>query len=132
VNQSRAGTTYQPVSFSVTAERVRTFAEAVGADGPGVPPTFATAPEIEAMAAVLRDPELDLDFTRVVHAEQSYDWVRPIETGDELTARSTIESIRSKAGSEILVISTDIRDATGAVIVLATCTLVVRPPAAPA
>jgi hypothetical protein len=129
VNQGLAGKAYPPIRFSVSAERVRLFGEAVGAEGPGVPPTFATAPEIRAMDAVLEDPELDLDLTRVVHTEQSYEWARPIETGDELTARPTIESIRSKAGSEILVISTEIRDGGGRTVVNARCTLVARAPA---
>src|SRR4051794_22565474 len=67
VNQALAGKIYGPVPFSVSPDRVRRFAEVVGAQGSGVPPTFATAPEIEAMSAVLRDPELELDFSRVVH-----------------------------------------------------------------
>jgi hypothetical protein len=127
MNQDLAGKTYPTVQFSVPADRVRRFAEAVGAEGPGVPPTFATVPEIEAMSAVLQDPELELDFSRVVHAEQSYEWTRPIEVGDELTARPSIESIRAKAGSEILVISTEIRDGSGQGVVRGRCTLVVRP-----
>ncbi|MDP9295181.1 MAG: MaoC family dehydratase N-terminal domain-containing protein [Actinomycetota bacterium] len=108
---------------------MRAFARAIGADGSEVPPTFATAPEIEALAQVLEDPELDLDFTRVVHTEESYEWVRPIRIGEELTARPAIESIRSKAGSEILVVATEIRDQRDAAVVHARCTLVARPPA---
>jgi hypothetical protein len=93
-----------------------------------VPPTFATAPEMDALAQILEDPELDLDFTRVVHTEQSYEWVRPIRIGEELTARPRIESIRSKAGNEILVVATDIHDQLDAAVVRARCTLVARPP----
>src|SRR5436309_2084505 len=66
VNQALAGKTYPSVAFPVSEERVGAFARAVGAVGVGVPPTFATAPEISAMAAVIADPELELDFTRVV------------------------------------------------------------------
>jgi hypothetical protein len=127
VNEALAGKVYPPVRFAVSRERVEAFARAVGSPGAGVPPTFATAPEIEAMRAVIDDPELDLDFSRVVHADQSYGWRRPIAIGDELIATSSIESIRSKAGSELLVVATEIADADGAPVVSARCTLVVRP-----
>jgi acyl dehydratase len=93
-----------------------------------VPPTFATAPEMHALAQILDEPELDLEFTRVVHTEQSYEWVRPIRIGEELTARPRIESIRSKAGNEILVVATDIHDQLDTAVVRARCTLVARSP----
>jgi acyl dehydratase len=120
---------YPPVRFPVSSERVAAFARAVGQDGDVVPPTFATAPEIEAMRQVIDDAELQLDFTRVVHTEQSYEWRRPIAVGDTLTATPSIASIRSKAGSELLVVATEIVDGAGAPVVSARCTLVVRPEA---
>jgi hypothetical protein len=127
VNEALAGKVYPAVRFPVSSDRVATFARAIGATGDAVPPTFATAPEIEAMRAVIEDPELELDFSRVVHADQSYAWSRPIATGDVLTATPSIESIRSKAGSELLVVATEIVDEAGTPIVSARCTLVVRP-----
>ncbi|MFL5738460.1 MAG: MaoC family dehydratase N-terminal domain-containing protein [Actinomycetota bacterium] len=113
----------------MSSERVAAFARAVGHTGDGVPPTFATVPEIEAMRQVIGDAELELDFTRVVHTEQSYEWRRPIAVGDTLTATPSIASIRSKAGSELLVVSTEIVDEAGASVVSARCTLVVQPKA---
>jgi hypothetical protein len=130
VNQALAGKVYPAVRFPMTAERVAAFAGAVGDPEDGVPPTFATAPEIEAMRAVIEDPELELDFSRVVHADQSYVWSRRFQVGETVTATPSIESIRSKAGSELLVVATDIDDDAGAVVVSARCTLVVRPPGA--
>jgi hypothetical protein len=133
LNEKLAGTTYPSVRFEVEAERVRAFAAAVGAEPPGsavtrVPSTFATAPEVEAMAQIIRDPVLALDFTRVIHAEQSYEWHRPLRIGDVLTVVPSIDSIRAKAGSEILVVATEMRDHGGQMVVSARCTLVVRPP----
>jgi hypothetical protein len=76
---------------------------------------------------MIEDPELELDFSRVVHADQSYTWSRPIALGEVLTATPSIESIRSKAGSELLVVVTEIVDEAGSPVVSARCTLVVRP-----
>ncbi|MFL5768059.1 MAG: MaoC family dehydratase N-terminal domain-containing protein [Actinomycetota bacterium] len=127
MNAALVGKVYPAVRFSVSPDRVAAFAGAIGAEGDEVPPTFATAPEIEAMRSVIDDPELELDFSRVIHADQLYEWRRPIARGDVLTATPSIESIRSKAGSELLVVATEIVDAAGAPVVSARCTLVVRP-----
>jgi len=127
VNEALAGKVYPAVRFPVSPERVAAFARAVGAEAGSVPPTFATAPEIEAMRAVIGDPELELDFSRVIHADQYYAWSRPIAPDEVLTATPSIESIRSKAGSELLVIATEIVDEAGSPVVSARCTLVVRP-----
>jgi len=127
LSEALAGKVYPSVRFPVSAERVEAFARAVGDGNDGVPPTFATAPELDAMRAVIEDPELELDFSRVIHADQSYEWSRPIAAGDMLSATASIESIRSKAGSELLVVATEIRDEAGEHVVSARCTLVVRP-----
>ncbi|HEY2804190.1 MAG TPA: MaoC family dehydratase N-terminal domain-containing protein [Actinomycetota bacterium] len=127
MNEALAGKVYPAVRFPVPPDRVAAFARAVGATGASVPPTFATAPEIEAMRALIEDPELALDFSRVVHADQSYAWHRPIAPDEVLTATPSIESIRSKAGSELLVVATEIVDEAGSPVVSARCTLVVRP-----
>ena len=127
LNASLEGKAYAAVSFPVELERVRRFAEAIGHPGDGVPPTFVTAPELAAgLANVIADTELGLELSRVLHTEQEYTWRRPIRMDDVLTARATILSIRAKAGLEILVLATDLRDATDQTVVTGRTTLLVR------
>ncbi|GBC87444.1 hypothetical protein HRbin12_01450 [bacterium HR12] len=127
LNPALEGKTYPPLRFLVDAERVRRFAAAIGADEGGVPPTFATAPEIEAgLARVVADPELGLDFARVVHGEQAYEWRRPLRVGETLEVRSTIESVRTKGGHGFLTIRTEMLDGDGVTVVVARSTLVER------
>jgi hypothetical protein len=127
LNASLAGKTYPSVSFTVEAAHVRRFAAAVGEDGSYVPPTFVTVPEIAAgLAQVLADRDLGLDLARVLHGEQAYEWVRPITVGETLEVRSTIESIRSKGGLELITLRTDMRDADGTPVVVGRSTLIVR------
>jgi hypothetical protein len=127
MNAALEGRTYPAVSFEVTEQHVRRFADAVGEDGSFVPPTFVTAPEIEAgLAKVVADAELGLDFARVVHGEQEYEWSRPVRIGETLEAAATIESIRSKGGHEFLTLRTELRDAAGELVVSARSLLVVR------
>jgi N-terminal half of MaoC dehydratase len=127
LNADLVGKTYPPVRIVVDAERVRAFAGAVGSAGDGVPPTFATVPEIVAgLGNAVGDPDLGVDLAGVLHADQEYRWERPIEVGETLVAQATIDSIRGKGGTEFLGIATEIRDGGGALVVRAHSTLIVR------
>lgn len=121
------GKVYPTLSFDVREDHVRRFAAAIGDDGTFVPPTFATVPEIAAgLARVVGDPELGLDFARVVHGEEEYRWVRPLRAGETLAVTASIESIRSKGGHEFLTIRTEMLDGAGETVVIATSSLIVR------
>jgi acyl dehydratase len=127
VNPALEGKVYPPVSVTVTEDDVRRFAAAVGDGRAGVPLTFVTRAEIAAgWGPVVGDPELGLDFTRVVHAEQDYRWNRPLEVGDVLEATTSIESIRERGGHGFLTMRTELRDADAREVVVARSTLLVR------
>ena len=127
LNPDLVGTAYPPVRVEVDAERVRAFARAVSHPGDGVPPTFATVPEIVAgLGNVVRDPNLGVDLARVLHGDQEYRWERPLEVGEMLVAHAMIESIRRKGDTEFLVIRTELRNDAGELVVLARSTLIVR------
>ncbi|WP_410088763.1 MaoC family dehydratase N-terminal domain-containing protein, partial [Streptomyces sp. t39] len=96
----------------------REFAEAVGDANPAytdrdaaaalghadviAPPTFVFAITYLAAGDVVRDPQLGLDYSRVVHGDQKFAYRRPVRAGDRLTVTSTIEAIKSLAGNDIL------------------------------
>jgi acyl dehydratase len=126
LNPDLVGKTYPSVEFVLDADRVSAFASAVGHPGGGVPPTFVTAVEFEVLAGVVGDPELGLDYPRVVHGQQEYEWGRPLLVGEVLSAETSIEAIRSKGGLEFLTLRTDLRDEAGRVVVIARSTMIVR------
>ena len=127
LNEALQGKTYPAVPFVVEAERVRAFAGAVAHAGAGVPPTFATVPEIAAgLANVIGDPELGLDLSAVLHGEQEYEWVRPLRVGEAVEAEATIESIRGRGSMRFLTLRTFLRDEAGLTVVVARSTLIVR------
>jgi acyl dehydratase len=127
MNAALEGKTYPPISFTVGEDHVRRFAAAVGDDGSFVSPTFVTAPEIASgLTRVVADQELGLDFARVLHGEQEYEWMRPVAVGETLDVRTTIESIRSKGALEFLTLRTEMRDADGATAVVGRSSLIVR------
>ena len=126
MNQDLVGKAYPPVPFSVSPERVGAFAAAVGERDSVVPPTIASIPEVVSLSYAIGDRDLGLDYSRVVHADQEYEWDRPLRMGDELIVITTIASIRAKGGHEWLVLESDVRDGGGERVVLARSTLIVR------
>jgi acyl dehydratase len=128
LDPSVEGKVYPEITFTVEPERVRRFAAVVGHLGDGVPPTFAAAAEFVAFPEIVGDPELGLDFARVVHAEQEYEWHRSPRVGETLSIRSRIASIRQKSGNGFLTIETELRDTDGALVVVGRATMIERGP----
>ena len=90
------------------------------------PPTFPFVITYRAAAQVVNDPELGLDFSRVVHADQKFAYTRPVRAGDALSVTVTIESIKSLAGNDILSVRGEVHDAASEHVVTAHMTLVSR------
>jgi acyl dehydratase len=142
MNLDLAGKTYPPVPYEVGREKIREFATAVGetdrvyydpdaAKEAGyaeqvAPPTFATVLHLRAIPAVINDPDLRLDYSRVVHGEQEFEYHRPIMAGDILAATQRIADISFRGPLEFLRIETTITDDIGEVVVVARATLISR------
>ena len=58
---------------------------------------------------ILSDPDIGLDWSRVVHGEQEFIISHPISAGDVLFCSSTIEDYRVSAGNEIVTVKSDLR-----------------------
>ena len=143
LDQAFVGRTYPPTDpYEVGREKIREFAEAIGDDNPVyvdaeaakalgysdviAPPTFVFAISFRAAQGVIRDPQLGLDYDRVVHGDQRFAYHRPVRAGDRLTVTSTIESIKSLAGNDILDVRGDVHDEAGEHVVTAYTKLVAR------
>ena len=142
LNQSLKGKEYKEVAFPVERDRVLQFADAIGEDNPVfrdreaaraggyeeqlAPPTFVTVMQIMTSGQVVLDQELGLNYALVVHGEQEYEWHRPVQVGDVLTAIPRIADIYAKGPNEFLVIEAQIRDASGQTVVVGRSTLLSR------
>ncbi len=143
LDQSFVGRSYPPTDpYEVGREKIREFAEAIGDPNPVyrdadaaaslghadviAPPTFAFSLTYKAAGVVVMDPELGLDYSRVVHGDQRFAYTRPVRAGDRLTVVSTIEAIKSLAGNDILDIRGEVHDASGEHVVTAWTKLVAR------
>ena len=126
MNAAVAGKEYPTTSFVLDAAHVERFAAVVGQTVPGVPPTFLTAVEFAVFEPIVLDPELRLDFTRVVHGEQEYAWHRPLVVGETLHVGSRIASIRERGGTGFLTIEVTLSDDDGERVATARATMVER------
>ncbi len=143
VNPDLAGRQFPPVeSYLVGREKIREFARAVQSENPinhdpaaaraagyadvVAPPTFPIVVQERTLAQLLAESDAGIDFSRVVHGDQRFSYSRPIVAGDELSATLTVTSVKSLGGHSMVTSESVITDVTGAHVVTATSTLVVR------
>lgn len=127
VDQTLVGRTFPPTApLEVTEERVRAFAAATGGSyvGGPAPATFPIVLAFDAMNAFLAAERLDL--VRIVHGEQRFAYERPVVPGDVLSATLTVATLRQIGGNDIIGTTSEVTDATGALVCATTATLVHR------
>lgn len=112
---SVAGRTYPAVAFEIEPGRVAAFARVIGADpAAGVPPTFAAVYSLGATAPQLfGDAEAAIDFAKLLHAEQEFEWSRHPEPGETVTSQGRIASDISRRGIRFVSFETDTKGAAG-------------------
>jgi acyl dehydratase len=118
-------------TFKVDQEKINAFSDAIGDDNDYVkqgfaPPTYLISIQMGAMEVALFDPELGLDYSKVVHGEQCFEYKKPVKAGDELSFVSTIEDIKSKVGNDFITIRSDVKDAAGNDVATLKATLIAR------
>ncbi len=143
LDQSFKGRTYPPTwVYEVSREKIKEFADAIGDANPiyrGVdaaqaaghkdviaPPTFVTIINLRAINVIIHDPELGLDYGRMVHADQTFQYARPVRAGDRLTIATEVEDITARLGNDFLTIRAEINTEDGELVCTTRATLVVR------
>ena len=66
----------------------------------------------------------------VVHGEQEYEYTRPIQVGENLTAVPRIADMYSRGSNEFLIIESEIKDESGQTVAVARSTILSRGTAA--
>jgi hypothetical protein len=125
MNPAAEGKSYTETTFIVDPERVAAF-RTIFEEPEGVPATFATAAESAVIPQIVADPELGLDFSRVLHGNQEYEFRRPLREGETLQVRCRIGSIRVLGGNAFLVIVTELVEPGGDVVCTARSTMIER------
>ncbi len=134
-------------TYEVGREHLRRFAEAIGDRNPAytdpeaaralghpdvvAPPTFLTVLNFRfALEGPVVDPDLGLDYSRVVHGEQHFEHHRPVRAGDVLSLVSRIEDIKDAGRNELIAMVLEVTDAQGEKVATLRSTIVSRGTAA--
>jgi len=128
--------------YEVGREKIREFADAVGATSPLhrdpaaaraagyadviAPPTFATVISMRATGIVVDDPELGLDYSRVVHGSQTFVHHRPMVAGDRLVSVVHVDDVQTRMGNDFLTVRAEIATEDGEAVCTSTGLLVAR------
>lgn len=138
-----AGRTYPPGPVHVvSAAKIIEFARATGAASPlhtdreaaraaghsdvVAPPTFLVSLAQATEAQYIEDPAAGIDFTRVVHGEESFTLHRAVVAGDRLVPTLTVESVRAAGGHAMVTTRVDLADEAGDDVASVRSMLVVR------
>jgi len=143
VNPEAVGRAYGPhAPYEVTRVKIREFADAVdarsfahfsvdaaraeGYDDVVAPTTFAVVIAQRAEFHVVVDPEVGVDFSKVVHADERFTHHRPIVAGDVISTTVYVDSITQRAGITMVTTRAELEDADGNPVSTVTSSLVVR------
>lgn len=143
VNPQLMGRQYPPSpAYEVGREKIREFAEAFNSSDPVhrdpaaarahgypdviAPPTLAVIISQRSEAEVVADPEAGIDYSRVVHGEQSFVHHRPIVAGDRLVATTHVDKVDARGRHAMVTFRVEIADEQGEPVTTARSTIVVR------
>jgi acyl dehydratase len=119
VNAGVIGRTYPGTTYAVGREKVREYARAVGESNPlyldleaaraaghddvVAPPMFAVVYGVPAVAQGMFDPDVGIDFARLVHSGQEFEWGPLVVAGDEITTVVSVLDVTERAGNGFFV-----------------------------
>ena len=143
LDRELVGRSYPPSAvYEVGRAKIAEFATAIGDDSPLyrdadaaraaghpdviAPPTFAIAVSLEAAMVVLDDPDVGIDYSRVVHGEQRFVHHRPITAGDSVLGTLTVDTVREAGGHAMVTTRTELTTEDGEALCTSTSTIVVR------
>lgn len=112
LNLSAVGKTYPPMVYDVYTRKILEYAKATKNPSqlysiPGseisklpdkleAPPCFIVVPQSDIFDYILTDPELGIDYPRMIHGGQEFEFFQPIYAGDHLTTFGKILNIEDK------------------------------------
>ena len=136
------GKTYGPITYAVGREKIREYAYAVeetnqvyadlevarasGYRDLVAPPMFAVVYSSPVLMNALFDPEIGLDFSRMVHGAQEFAWGPLVVAGDEITTEAELVSKEERGGMSFFVFETRSANQDGERVCTGTWTNIVR------
>jgi acyl dehydratase len=142
MNESAKGKRYPPFTYEVGLEKVREYANAIGAPEEVhrdrdaardagfrdvvAPPMFAVVYSAGAVAPGILDPDVGINLGRMLHGSQEFVWGEPVVAGDVIETTATLVDLYERAGREFYIFESVSRNQDGQEVVRGTWTNIVR------
>ncbi|HLM30146.1 MAG TPA: MaoC family dehydratase N-terminal domain-containing protein [Solirubrobacterales bacterium] len=142
VKTEAVGKRYPPVTYEVGREKIREYANAIGATHPVhhdreaalaagyrdvvAPPMFCVVYSAAAVGPAVLDPEVGINFATMVHGGQEFVWGEPVCSGDEITTTTTVVDIHERNGMGFYAFESVSGNQDGAQVVRGTWSNIVR------
>jgi len=142
VKTEAVGRTYPSTTYAVGREKVREYARAVGETNPlhldvdaaraagyrdvVAPPMFAVVYSSPAMGPAMFDPDVGMDFARMVHGGQEFRWGPLVVAGDEIETTVTVQDVSERGGMGFYVFESRSVNQDGEEVCVGTWTNIVR------
>ena len=123
VNTGVIGKTDPPAEHAVGREKIREYANAVGETNPlhldveaaraagyddiVAPPMFTVVYSFPALWPARFDPEVGIDFARMVHGGQEFTWGPLVVAGDEIATTLSVADVSERAGNGFYVFASE-------------------------
>jgi acyl dehydratase len=142
INTAAVGKAYPPLTYAVGREKIKEYARAVGETNPlhldveaaraagyrdvVAPPMFASVYCSPAIVPALFDPEVGIDFARMVHGGQEFKWGPLVIAGDEVTTTVSVRDISERGGTGFYVFQSVSTNQDGDTVCVGTWSNIVR------
>ena len=136
------GKQWDPATYEVGAEKIREFANAIGAGNTVhldheaakaagfrdlvAPPMFCVVYSARAMAPAILDPEIGMNLAVMLHGSQEFEWEEPVCDGDVVSTTANCVEIYEKDDKGFYVFETISTNQDGNQTVKGTWTNIVR------
>jgi acyl dehydratase len=141
-SSASTGRTYAPVTYAVGREKIREYARAVGETNPlhleveaaraaghrdvVAPPMFVVVYTSPAIGPAMVDPDIGMDFSRMVHGAQEFAWGPLVVAGDEITTEVELAEVSQRGGMGFYVFESRSDNQDGERVCTGTWTCIVR------
>jgi acyl dehydratase len=114
VKTNAIGKQWPTATYEVGAEKIREYADAIGAANPVhhdheaakqagfrdlvAPPMFCVVYSARAMAPAILDPEVEINLAAMLHGSQEFEWGEPVCDGDVIETTATLKEVYEKDG----------------------------------
>jgi acyl dehydratase len=139
---SLIGKSFPPTLYAVGREKIREYATAVGEsnllhhdlhvarshgyDDLVAPPMFAVVYCSPAIGAAMFDPEIGIEFERLLHGSQEFRWGPVVVAGDEIRTEVEVKAIEERDGRGFFVFESVTRNQRDETVSVGTWTNIVR------